>query len=179
MPNASSTLSASSRTPPKADARLLRSRRWRTAPRPSRHSASPVNCVSCTPRSRGLPERVTLSRRMRTALLLAAAACASAPRLRPERTHLQPLLLEAIRFPTVAGNDQARLDQQQWLLRTAASLGLAARDAGPVTEIELPGPPGAPVLGLVVHGRRAARRREAVDGAALRGRGSRRRRLRS
>ena len=89
---------------------------------------------------------------MRTALLLAAAACASAPRLRPERTHLQPLLLEAIRFPTVAGNDQARLDQQQWLLRTAASLGLAARDAGPVTEIELPGPPGAPVLGLVVHG---------------------------
>ena len=89
---------------------------------------------------------------MRTALLLAAAACASAPRSRPERTHLQSLLLEAIRFPTVAGNDQARLDQQQWLLRTAASLGLAARDAGPVTEIELPGPPGAPVLGLVVHG---------------------------
>src|SRR5438477_203749 len=150
MPNASSTLSGSSRTPPKADARLLRSRRWRTAPRRSRHSASPVNCVSCTPRSRGLPERVTLSRRMRTALLIAAAACASAPRLRPERTHLQPLLLEAIRFPTDAGNDQARLDQQQWLLRTAASLGLAARDAGPVTEIELPGPPGAPVLGLVV-----------------------------
>src|SRR5437868_3521668 len=89
---------------------------------------------------------------MRTVLLLAAAACASAPRSRPERAHLQPLLLEAIRFPTVAGNEQARADQQQWLLRTAASLGLVARDAGLVTEIELPGPIGAPILGLVVHG---------------------------
>lgn len=65
---------------------------------------------------------------------------------------LETLLTEAIRFPTVAGNEQARRDQQAWLLKTAASLGLAARDAGPVTEIELPGPPGAPVLGLVVHG---------------------------
>jgi len=89
---------------------------------------------------------------MRTALLLAAAACASAPRPRPERSRLEPLLLEAIRFPTVAGNEQARLAQQQWLLRTAASLGLTAREAGPVTEVELPGPQGAPVLGLVVHG---------------------------
>jgi succinyl-diaminopimelate desuccinylase len=91
-------------------------------------------------------------RLMRTALLLAAAACAAAPRPRPDRSRLEPLLLESIRFPTVAGNDQARIGQQQWLLRTAASLGLTARDAGPVTEIELPGPPGAPVLGLVVHG---------------------------
>jgi len=89
---------------------------------------------------------------MRTALLLAATACASAPATRPDRSRLEPLLLEAIRFPTVAGNEQARLDQQQWLLRTAQSLGLTARDAGPVTEIELPGPPGGPVLGLVVHG---------------------------
>jgi succinyl-diaminopimelate desuccinylase len=89
---------------------------------------------------------------MRPALLLAAAACASAPRPQPERSRLEPLLLEAIRFPTVAGNEQARLDQQRWLLRTAQSLGLTARDAGPVTEIELPGPPGAPILGLVVHG---------------------------
>src|SRR5207245_10195515 len=89
---------------------------------------------------------------MRTALLLAATACASAPATRPDRSRLEPLLLEAIRFPTVAGNEQARLDQQQWLLRTAQSLGLTARDAGPVTEVELPGPPGAPVLGLVVHG---------------------------
>src|SRR5467141_1895074 len=89
---------------------------------------------------------------MRTALLLAAAACASAPRPRPERSRLGPLLLEAIRFPTVAGNDEARIGQQQWLIQTAASLGLTASDAGPVTEIELPGPEGAPVLGLVVHG---------------------------
>ncbi len=89
---------------------------------------------------------------MRPALLVLAAACASAPRPAPERHRLVPLLQEAIRFPTVAHDDQARRDQQQWLLRTAASLALVARDAGPVTEIELPGPPGAPVLGLVVHG---------------------------
>src|SRR5437879_1430031 len=48
---------------------------------------------------------------------------------------LESLLLEAIRFPTVQGNDGARLAQQAWLLRTAASLGLTAREAGPVTEI--------------------------------------------
>jgi acetylornithine deacetylase/succinyl-diaminopimelate desuccinylase-like protein len=34
----------------------------------------------------------------------------------------------------------------------AGELGFAVRDAGPVTEIELAGPPEAPVLGLVVHG---------------------------
>jgi len=87
-------------------------------------------------------------------ILLSAAACATAPRKPAEAAdpRLTSLLVEAIRFPTVAGNDQARKDQQTWLLRTAASLGLVARDAGPVTEIELPGPPGAPVLGLVVHG---------------------------
>ncbi|HET7785843.1 MAG TPA: M20/M25/M40 family metallo-hydrolase [Myxococcales bacterium] len=89
---------------------------------------------------------------MRTPLLLLAAACATAPRPAKESPRLGPLLEEAIRFPTVAGNDQARRDQQAWLLRTAASLGLVARDAGPVTEVELPGPAGAPVLGLVVHG---------------------------
>src|SRR3954470_2767289 len=88
---------------------------------------------------------------MRAALLL-AAACATAPRPARESPRLEPMLEEAIRFPTVAGNDQARRDQQAWLLRTAASLGLQARDAGPVTEIELPGPAGAPVLGLMVHG---------------------------
>src|SRR3954468_14158195 len=88
---------------------------------------------------------------MRAALLL-AAACATAPRPAKESARLEPMLKEVIRFPTVAGNDQARRDQQAWLLRTAATLGLVARDAGPVTEIELPGPAGAPVLGLVVHG---------------------------
>lgn len=65
---------------------------------------------------------------------------------------LVELLSQAVKFPTVSGNEQARVAQQKWLLETAASLGLAARDAGPVTEIELPGPKGAPVLGLVVHG---------------------------
>ena len=84
-------------------------------------------------------------------LLLAAAAAhdrydaAHAPRA-------ADLLAQAVRFATVAGNDAAHAAQKAWLLRTAAALGLAARDAGTVTEIELPGPPGAPVLGLVVHG---------------------------
>jgi hypothetical protein len=35
---------------------------------------------------------------------------------------------------------------------SAAELGFAVRDAGPVTGIELAGPSGAPALGLVVHG---------------------------
>jgi succinyl-diaminopimelate desuccinylase len=65
---------------------------------------------------------------------------------------LVPMLQELIRFPTVRGNAAAHAAQQQWLLRTAAELGLTAREAGKVTEIELPGPQGAPVLGLVVHG---------------------------
>jgi succinyl-diaminopimelate desuccinylase len=89
---------------------------------------------------------------MRALIPLLALACASLPpRPRPD-PRLQTLLVEAIRFPTVVGNAQARRDQQAWLLRTSASLGLLGRDAGPVTEIELLGPPGAPVLGLVVHG---------------------------
>ncbi len=91
---------------------------------------------------------------MRALILIAALGCATAPRsaARAADPRLAAMLSELIRFPTVAGNDQARKDEQAWLLRTAASLGLVARDAGPVTEIELPGPAGAPVLGLVVHG---------------------------
>ncbi|HEU4385565.1 MAG TPA: Sapep family Mn(2+)-dependent dipeptidase [Anaeromyxobacteraceae bacterium] len=65
---------------------------------------------------------------------------------------LQPLLSELIRFPTVAGNDEARSDQQAWLLKVGKELGFAVRPAGKVTEVELPGPAGSPVLGLVVHG---------------------------
>lgn len=65
---------------------------------------------------------------------------------------LVPLLLEAIRFPTVAGDARAFGAQSEWLARVAGGLGLEVRDAGPVTEVDLPGPPGAPVLGLVVHG---------------------------
>jgi len=105
---------------------------------------------------------------MRAVLLFAAAACASA-RPTPDRSRLEPLLLEAIRFPTVAGDEQARLGQQQWLLRTAASLGLVAREAGPVTEVELKGPPGAPVLGLVVHGDVQAASRAGVEQAVQAG----------
>ena len=65
---------------------------------------------------------------------------------------LVPLLAEVLRFPTVAGNDKARRDQQAWLVKTGTALGLKVREAGLVTEIELPGPEGAPVLGLLVHG---------------------------
>jgi succinyl-diaminopimelate desuccinylase len=70
--------------------------------------------------------------------------------------HLQarmvPLLQEVLRFPTVQGDTKARDAQQAWLRKTGTELGLLVRDAGLVTEIELPGPKGAPVLGLVVHG---------------------------
>ena len=73
--------------------------------------------------------------------------------------HLAPLLTEVIRYPTVAGNDKARKDQQAWLKRTGEGLKFTVRDAGLVTEIELPASVGsspgktpAPVLGLVVHG---------------------------
>jgi succinyl-diaminopimelate desuccinylase len=69
-----------------------------------------------------------------------------------EARRLVPLLLEVLRFPTVAGDAAARDAQQQWLLRVGREMGFSVRDAGLVTEIELPGPPGAPVLGLVVHG---------------------------
>lgn len=89
---------------------------------------------------------------MRALVLLFLVCCAAGQKPSSDPSRLEPLLLEAIRFPTVAGNEKARADQQAWLLRTAAGLGLVARPAGPVTEIELPGPDGAPVLGLVVHG---------------------------
>ena len=65
---------------------------------------------------------------------------------------LVPMLIEVVRFPTYAGNAQAFVDQKAWLARTARELGFTFNDAGPVSEIELAGPPGAPVLGLVVHG---------------------------
>jgi succinyl-diaminopimelate desuccinylase len=69
-----------------------------------------------------------------------------------EASRAPQLLAEVIRFATVDGNSTAHAAQKEWLLRTAVSLGLVARDAGTMTEIELPGPPAAPVLGLVVHG---------------------------
>jgi predicted dipeptidase len=89
------------------------------------------------------------------------AGCASPPRGAGEARryydeHLArrtvPLLEEAIRFPTVQGNTAARDAQQSWLMTTAEGLGFAARDTGKIVEVELAGPAGAPVLGLVVHG---------------------------
>jgi len=63
-----------------------------------------------------------------------------------------PLLEEAIRFPTFQGNTAARDAQQAWLMKTASDMGFVAKDMGKIVEVDLPGPAGAPVLGLVVHG---------------------------
>jgi succinyl-diaminopimelate desuccinylase len=69
-----------------------------------------------------------------------------------ESKKLVPMLSEVLRFPTYKGNDAAIKSQQEWLAKTAHALGFVTRDAGHITEIELPGPEGAPVLGLVIHG---------------------------
>jgi succinyl-diaminopimelate desuccinylase len=69
-----------------------------------------------------------------------------------DRSRLVPLLQEVLRFKTVAGETEAHAAQKKWLERTATAMGFVVRDAGPVTEIELPGPAGAPVLGLIIHG---------------------------
>jgi predicted dipeptidase len=65
---------------------------------------------------------------------------------------MSPLVCEAVRFRTEPGNADAVIQQARWLEEKARQLGFIYHDAGPVTEIELPGPAGAPVLGLVVHG---------------------------
>jgi succinyl-diaminopimelate desuccinylase len=69
-----------------------------------------------------------------------------------ESKKLVPLLSEVLQFPTVENNAEAHDAQKAWLAKTATDLGFAVRDAGKITEIELPGPEGAPVLGLVIHG---------------------------
>lgn len=71
---------------------------------------------------------------------------------REHAARLVPLLLEAVRFPTLAGDARAFAAQREWLGRIAGGLGFEVRDAGLVTEVDLPGPQGTPVLGLVVHG---------------------------
>src|ERR1051325_5503826 len=83
-----------------------------------------------------------------------AAAAPAAHRSYDQRRAalLVPMLSAVLRFPTVAGNDQARVAQQAWLHKAGATLNLTVRDAGLVTEMELPGPADAPVLGLLVHG---------------------------
>lgn len=72
--------------------------------------------------------------------------------LRAGDARLQSMLCELVAFPTEPGARAAMAAQNAWLERTARSLGLVYRDTGPVQEIELPGPTGAPVLGLLVHG---------------------------
>lgn len=69
-----------------------------------------------------------------------------------EAARLVPMLSEVIQFPTSEGNLEAHQQQKEWLMKTAADLGFVARDAGKITEIELPGPADAPILGLVIHG---------------------------
>lgn len=69
-----------------------------------------------------------------------------------ESKHLVPMLSEVIRFPTHVHDAEAHLAQKAWLMKVAAEMNFVARDAGKVTEIELSGPTGAPVLGLVIHG---------------------------
>jgi succinyl-diaminopimelate desuccinylase len=65
---------------------------------------------------------------------------------------LEPLVCEAVAFRTEAGNKAAIEQQARWLETQAKQFGLVHRAAGPVTEVELPGPSGSPVLGLLVHG---------------------------
>jgi predicted dipeptidase len=65
---------------------------------------------------------------------------------------LVPMLREVLRFPTTQFDAEGHAAQKEWLAKTAHDLGLTYRDTGLIDEIELPGPDGAPVLGLMVHG---------------------------
>jgi predicted dipeptidase len=96
---------------------------------------------------------------MITSVLLAAtvaASTAAAPVLehydRVESKLLVPMTTEVVHFETIQGNTVPRDAQQRWIRDKAADFGFIGRRAGLVTEVELPGPEGAPVLGLVVHG---------------------------
>jgi succinyl-diaminopimelate desuccinylase len=90
-------------------------------------------------------------------LVLAAAVAAPTDRVlaqyeEHEAKQLVPMLVEVIGFPTHQYDAEAHANQKAWLMKTAAELGFVARDAGKITEIELPGPANAPILGLVIHG---------------------------
>jgi dipeptidase D len=65
---------------------------------------------------------------------------------------LVPLLSEVLRFETVAKHEGAFAEQRAWLSGAGTALGFVVRDTGTFSEVELAGPPGAPVLGLIVHG---------------------------
>jgi succinyl-diaminopimelate desuccinylase len=87
------------------------------------------------------------------ALVLAASLKAVQHFDKVESKRLVPMLTEVVAFPTVQGDTEARAAQQAWLAKTAKELGFVVRDAGLVTEIELPASrKNAPILGLVVHG---------------------------
>jgi succinyl-diaminopimelate desuccinylase len=86
------------------------------------------------------------------AAALAAVLTVQKHYVRNESKQLVPMLSEVLRFPTVAGNTEAHAAQKAWLSKTAQDLGFVTRDAGKITEIELPGPEHTPVLGLVIHG---------------------------
>lgn len=96
---------------------------------------------------------------MLIASLVLAATVSPAPVLKHyeanESKKLVPMLSEVIQFPTHQFDPEAHASQKAWLMKTATDLGFAARDAGKITEIELPAtasPETAPVLGLVIHG---------------------------
>src|SRR4051812_12465623 len=65
---------------------------------------------------------------------------------------LVPLLTEVVSIPTTQFDADGHIAQKAWLAKAANDLDLTYRDAGLIDEIELPGPPNAPVLGLMVHG---------------------------
>ena len=68
------------------------------------------------------------------------------------RPRMEPLLSEVMAFPTVSTDKEALVAQRRWLARVGPELGFVVRDRETMTEVDLPGPDGAPVLGLVVHG---------------------------
>jgi predicted dipeptidase len=92
-----------------------------------------------------------------SAILLAATlqtnvASVTAIYERDYAKQLVPLLSEILHFSTTQFDAEAHAAQKAWLAKTAHDLGFTYRDAGLIDEIELPGPPNAPVLGLMAHG---------------------------
>jgi predicted dipeptidase len=92
-----------------------------------------------------------------SAILLAATlqtnvASVTAVYERDYAKQLVPLLSQVLQFSTTQFDAEAHAAQKAWLAKTAHDLGFTYRDAGLIDEIELPGPPNAPVLGLMAHG---------------------------
>jgi acetylornithine deacetylase/succinyl-diaminopimelate desuccinylase-like protein len=104
-----------------------------------------------------LRENSQMSFRSIAVLLLAATLQTNVDKVlkvydHDDASRLVPLLSEVLQFPTTQFDVEGHAAQKVWLAKTAKDLGFTYRDAGLVDEIELPGPPGAPVLGLMVHG---------------------------